>query len=195
MIAWCDTESTGLVPDFDLMLEIGIVITNDDLDILAAWSTPIYQPQAFIELRFARDPSHYVRNMHYASGLLAKVPHAPRCRAAERTAIDFLDKHCGDEKPLMGGNSITHDRRFLAQYMPKLHDRFHYRSVDVSGVRELARRWRTDVVEPKPVIQHRVLEDLIDSINLLKVYRSHIFNPGRPTTPTILPKRPRKARQ
>ena len=121
----------------------------------------------------------FTRKMHDANFLMMEVQASAHDQySAQEVLCDFMRACCGMQAPVMGGSSITFDRSFLAQSMPKLLDAFHYRSVDVTSIRELAQRWRPDLKnqEPRATAAHRVIPDIHDSIALLGFYRGAIFN-------------------
>lgn len=183
MIAFFDCETTGLDPNVDFLLEIGIILTDDELNILAKHSEVVVRGRPgttdWVMLQLALDANDgFTRKMHEASGLLDDLYHGIPVSLAESAAIEFMRSHCIGGKPIMGGNSITHDRIFLRRWMPELLEEFHYRSLDVSGIREAARRWAPQFteLEPQPGTKHRVLDDLMDSIVLARHYRELFFN-------------------
>jgi oligoribonuclease len=189
MIAWLDIETTGLEPRRDLMLEIGIVITDDQLNEVYSRSAVIGYPLVsmvkggIIAERLDLNDG-FVRNMHTANGLLADVQASQSDTwSVEQYMLDLMLPISTIEKPVMAGASIAFDRQFLAIWMPALLDTFHYRSVDVSGIREISRRWRPDLtaIEPEAGKGHRVMSDIRDSINLARFYKQHIFNPEKGT--------------
>ena len=181
MIAWLDTETTGLDPSVDFLLEVGIILTDDELHILAQFETAVsYIPMLDTAINQQLDADDgFTRKMHTTNGLIADMAWAPRVHLAEDMAVSFVRAHCIGGKPVMGGNSITHDRIFLRKFMPTLLEEFHYRSIDVSGIREAASRWSPGLefpVRPKNSA-HRVIDDLHDSIDLARFERENIFNP------------------
>ncbi|KPJ82402.1 MAG: oligoribonuclease [Gammaproteobacteria bacterium SG8_30] len=174
-LVWIDLEMTGLDPDRDRIIEIATIVTNRDLDILAEGPViAVHQPEEFLE---AMDD--WNRATHGSSGLLARVRASSVSeREAELATLDFLAAHVGRGVSPMCGNSICQDRRFLARRMPELERFFHYRNLDVSSLKELARRWAPAVhagFTKKSV--HLALEDIRDSIAELRYYRERLLAP------------------
>lgn len=180
LIVWIDTETTGLDPTVDDLLEIAIVVTRNDLSELGAFETVI-TPSASVDASVERMDA-FVREMHTANGLIDAIQspdaHAPRIAdSLAAGAIDlFTAGHAGPF--LLGGNSITHDRGFLARHAPQTFSRLHYRSIDVSGIEQEMIRdgydqqiaaWRDRFV---PSNAHRALGDIRDSIRQLDALRS-----------------------
>jgi oligoribonuclease len=171
-LAWIDLEMTGLDPDADRIIEIATIVTNRDLDILAEGPViAIHQPESVLELM-----DDWNRSTHGTSGLLERVrSSASSEREAEIATLEFLSRHLGRGLSPMCGNSICQDRRFLARRMPELERFFHYRNLDVSTVKELARRWAPEVLAgftKKSV--HLALDDIRDSIAELRYYRQNL---------------------
>jgi oligoribonuclease len=173
-----DLEMTGLDPDRHVIVEIATLITDDDLELVAEGpDLVIHQPPE--ALAFMDD---YVREMHTRSGLLAQIDAStvtPERAAAETLA--FLRAHIPEPRSVpLCGNSIGTDRRFLAAQLPEIEDHLHYRSVDVSSIKELARRWYPKIVlaAPRKVGSHRALGDIRESIEELRYYRERVFIPA-----------------
>ena len=168
-LVWIDLEMTGLDPDADRIIEIATLVTNKDLDVVAEGPVlAIHQPEPVLELM-----DDWNRATHGASGLLARV-RASRVseRDAELATLEFLAAHVGRGASPMCGNSICQDRRFLARRMPELERYFHYRNLDVSSLKELARRWAPAVLAGfTKKSTHLALEDIRDSIAELRYYR------------------------
>jgi len=174
-LVWIDLEMTGLDPDRDRIIEIATIVTNRDLDILAEGPViAVHQPEEFLE---AMDD--WNRATHGSSGLLARVRASGVSeREAELATLDFLAAHVGRGVSPMCGNSICQDRRFLVRRMPELERFFHYRNLDVSSLKELARRWAPAVhagFTKKSV--HLALEHIRDSIAELRYYRERLLAP------------------
>lgn len=172
-LVWLDLEMTGLEPEKDLILEIATVVTDSELNILAEGPClAIHQPDSVLE---GMDP--WCVEQHGKSGL------TQRCRESRTTVLDaqartleFLAQWCSAGKSPLCGNTIGQDRRFLVKYMPRLHDFFHYRSIDVSSIKELVQRWYPDAkyVYSKSKA-HLSLEDVRESIAELVHYRKTVF--------------------
>jgi oligoribonuclease len=172
-LIWIDLEMTGLVPDSDRIIEIATVVTDADLRVIAEGPVvAVHQPDAVLA---AMD--EWNTRTHGASGLIARV-RASRAdeAAAERETLEFLAAHVDAGKSPMCGNSICQDRRFLARGMPALERYFHYRNLDVSTVKELARRWAPDVAAAvAKESRHTALADVHESIEELRHYRAKLF--------------------
>ncbi|MGN0920360.1 MAG: oligoribonuclease [Cellvibrio sp.] len=172
-LIWIDLEMTGLDPDSDVIIEIATIVTDANLNILAEGPTyAIHQPDSILD---AMD--EWNTNQHGKSGLTQRVKDSKiSLEDAERETIAFLENWVPKGKSPICGNSICQDRRFLVRGMPKLERYFHYRNLDVSTVKELARRWAPEVLEGvKKSSAHLALDDIKDSINELKHYRSTFF--------------------
>jgi len=168
-LIWIDLEMTGLKPDSDVIIEIATVVTDKELNVLADGPVfAIHQPDDVLDRM-----DDWNQRQHGSSGLLARVK-ASRTSAAEAEArtIEFLSLLVAPGASPMCGNSICQDRRFLARYMPELERFFHYRNLDVSTLKELARRWGPDVAEGY-VKQgtHLAHADILESIRELQHYR------------------------
>ncbi len=172
MLVWMDLEMTGLDPAEDLILEIATIITDDDLNIMAEGPELVIH-QSDDVLR-AMNP--WCIEHHAASGLTARVQQSRVSTAeAEQLTLAFLHQHCSEDSPPLCGNSIHQDRRFLQAWMPELEAFFHYRNIDVSTIKELARRWYADDVVPQKKEAHRALDDIRESIAELRHYRQALF--------------------
>lgn len=172
-LIWIDLEMTGLSPADDVIIEIATIVTDSDLNILAEGPVEaIHQPDAILN---AMD--EWNTRQHGGSGLTERVRNSKVTTAdAEAATIEFLQQWVPAGQSPMAGNSICQDRRFLANYMPKLERYFHYRNLDVSSVKELARRWRPQVLDGvKKSGAHLALDDIRDSIEELKHYRDTFF--------------------
>jgi oligoribonuclease len=169
---WVDMEFTGLDADRDVILEVAAVITDWRLEVVQEGpSIAIHQSDRTLE---AMD--EWNRTHHLESGLIERVKRsAHTLDSAQDALLEFLKVHCIPQDSPMCGNSIHVDRMFMRRYMPLLHDFFHYRNVDVSTVKELARRWRPDLPEFKKAKSHRALDDIMESIGELRYYRGNLF--------------------
>ena len=183
MLAWMDLEMTGLDPARHVILEIAMIITDDELEPVAELG-PLVIKASEAELA---EMDKVVRHMHETNGLLKAVSESDLTLAeAASQTLAFLKSYCqkSGQVPLCG-NSIGTDRRFLARYLPEVETWLHYRSVDVSSIKELAKRWYPSACEqlsPKPS-EHRALDDIRDSIQELRFYRETLFvAPGSHTS-------------
>lgn len=172
-LVWIDLEMTGLDPEKERIIEMATIITDSELNLVAEGPVvAINQPDSLLD---AMD--EWCTRTHGESGLTKRVQESKVSEAeAEQQTLAFLKEYMGKGKSPLCGNSIGQDRRFLVKYMPELEDFFHYRNLDVSTVKELARRWRPDVLEGvKKQGSHLALDDIRDSINELRHYREHFF--------------------
>jgi oligoribonuclease len=173
-LIWIDLEMTGLDLSKERIIEIATVVTDSELTVLA--EGPVFAIHQSDDLLEAMDK--WNTRQHNRSGLVERVINSQTTeQQAELETIRFLKKHISPGKSPMCGNSICTDRRFLYQFMPDLEKFFHYRNLDVSTVKELAKRWYGDHVVKafKKDSQHLALQDVHDSIAELKHYRQHIF--------------------
>ena len=178
-LIWLDMEMTGLDPETDHVLEIATLITDAQLELIAEGpDLVVHQPDAVLE-----GMGDWCREHHGASGLTAAVRASTVSLAeAEARTIAFLREHCVAGTLPLCGNTIGQDRRFIVRHMPQL-DRFvHYRSVDVSTIKELARRWYPTLPSFPKGEAHRALDDIRESVAELRYYRRHLF-----ITPPNLP--------
>ena len=173
-LVWIDLEMTGLIPEHDTIIEIATLVTDSQLNVLA--QGPVMAIQHSKAVLDAMD--EWNTKQHGGSGLVARIlQSATSMRDAERATVDFLAKWVPKGKSPMCGNSIGQDRRFLARYMPELEEFFHYRSIDVSTIKELTRRWQPEVLEGlNKKGSHLALDDIKDSIAELKYYRGTVFS-------------------
>jgi oligoribonuclease len=172
-LVWIDMEMTGLRPDTDRILEVALIVTDHDLAPVAepaVWV--LHQDDAILDGMDAWNTS-----THGRSGLTDKVRASALAEPqVEAAALDFLRLFVPARTSPMCGNSICQDRRFLARWMPALEDYFHYRNLDVSTLKELARRWRPEVVKGIPKEgRHEALADVYESIAELRHYREHFI--------------------
>ncbi|WP_159910618.1 oligoribonuclease [Pantoea sp. 18069] len=172
-LVWLDCEMTGLQPETDRVIEIAVVVTNSDLSIRIEGPVfAIHQSDALLNGMDA-----WNKGTHGRSGLIERVKASEVSEAqAERELIAFLSRYVPKGKVPLCGNSIGQDRRFLVNYMPKLEAFFHYRNVDVSTFKELARRWKPAVCASfKKAQRHTALADVHESIDELIHYRAHFL--------------------
>ena len=182
MLAWIDLEMTGLDPAKNVIVEIATLITNNDLEIIA--EGPSLVIQATEDDLAKMDP--YVIEMHTRSGLLNEIQNSEvTLEEAGKATMDFLRSHIDKEKTVpLAGNSIGTDRRFLAQWLPDIENFLHYRCVDVSSIKELAKRWFPEILvdAPKKEGGHRAMDDIKASVKELEFYRSRIFKEEKPSS-------------
>ena len=173
-IVWIDCEMTGLDFKNDLLVEIACVITNAELEQITEGLNIVIQAPA--ERLETMDP--FVVNMHTESGLLPEIPNGVTLEAAEELLFDYITSHIPEaSKAPLAGSSVHVDRIFLQRDMPRVDSYLHYRIIDVSSVKELARRWypKAYFASPPKTGNHRALGDILDSINELKYYREAVF--------------------
>ncbi len=174
-LIWIDLEMTGLKPDADFIIEMATIVTNADLDVVAEGPViAIHQPDAVLD---AMD--EWNKRTHGASGLITRVRESKYTTAsAEKRTLEFVTALVEANASPMCGNSICQDRRFLARHMPTLEKFFHYRNLDVSTVKELARRWAPGIIPGfSKQGEHKALADIQESIRELAYYREHLFAP------------------
>lgn len=172
-LIWIDLEMTGLDTDRDHIIEIATIVTDEHLNILA--EGPVLAIHQSDQLLNAMD--EWNTRQHGQSGLIERVRRSNlTSQDAEAQTIAFLRKWVDPKKSPMCGNSICQDRRFMHREMPALEQYFHYRNLDVSSVKELARRWRPEIMPGlKKQASHVALDDIRDSIRELKYYRDYFF--------------------
>lgn len=172
-LIWIDLEMTGLYPDQDVIIEIATIVTDSNLKVLGEGPvTAIHQPDKFLE-----GMDEWNTRTHGRSGLTDRVRSCQvTLSQAEEDTIDFLKGLVPEGASPMCGNSICQDRRFLVRGMPKLEQYFHYRNLDVSTLKELAKRWSPDVASGfHKKGAHLALDDIKESIEELKYYRKHFI--------------------
>lgn len=175
-LVWMDLEMTGLNPEQDRIIEIAVIVTNSQCAIIQEGPVfAIHQEADCLAGMDAWNTEH-----HNASGLVARVQESTIKEAlAEARIIEFLKSYVEPKQSPLCGNSIYQDRRFLARYMPTLDAFLHYRHIDVSTIKELARRWRPEVYHGfKKASGHRALDDIKESIAELRYYQEHFFKRG-----------------
>ena len=172
-LIWIDLEMTGLDPEQERIIEIATIITDSNLTIIAEGpNLIIHQPKELLE-----NMDEWNKNQHGNSGLIKSVNESSISeQAAEIETLEFISKYVGNKKSPMCGNTVSHDRRFLAKYMPNLESYFHYRHIDVSSVQELVSRWMNDAQTYEKNGSHRAKEDIKESINELKLYKEMLFD-------------------
>ena len=173
VLVWIDMEMTGLDPALDAILEIASLVTDNDLNIIAEGPVlAVHQDEEIL----ARMDDWNVEH-HTESGLVARVRRSPvSVTEAQALTLGFVQRHAEKHSAPLCGNTVWQDRRFLKTYMPTLDDWLHYRIVDVSTVKELARRWKPELVDRfKKRNTHRALDDIRESVAELKHYRDAFF--------------------
>ena len=175
MLVWMDLEMTGLDPDRHVIVEIATLLTDDNLELIAEGpDLVVFQPpEAMAEM------DDFVRKMHTKSGLLPQIEASTiSLEEAAQQTLAFLSEHIAEPRSVpLCGNSIGTDRRFLAKHVPEIEEFLHYRSVDVSTIKELSRRWFPDALAkaPKKSLGHRAMDDIRESVAELVYYRSTVF--------------------
>ena len=176
-LVWIDCEMTGLHPEKDALVEVAVLVTDPELNVLGDGVDVVIRPPQ--EALDQMDP--FVRDMHTSSGLLEQLADGVTLDEASDRVMQYIREHCPEQgKALLAGNSVGQDKAFLARYMPAVTDHLHYRIVDVSTVKELARRWypRAYYQSPEKTGNHRALGDIEDSIRELRYYREAIMVPA-----------------
>ena len=176
-LIWVDCEMTGLDLNKDVLVEIAVLVTDSELNILGEGVDLVIKTTA----EQLAGMNEFVTNMHTESGLITEIPNGVEISKAEAEIIAYLEKYApGAGKSPLAGNSVGTDRSFIARDMPLLNSYLHYRTIDVSSIKELARRWypRIYFAAPKKTGNHRALGDIRDSIEELEYYRKAIFIPN-----------------
>ncbi|GEA10194.1 oligoribonuclease [Alteromonas sp. KUL49] len=172
-LVWIDLEMTGLDPETCVVLEIATIVTDQQLNVIAEGPViAVHQPNSILD-----NMDEWCTRVHGESGL------TDRCREsnvsidqATQQTIEFLSHYVGAGKSPLCGNTIGQDRRFMVKYMPELENYFHYRSIDVSTIKELVRRWQPDVLKGfSKQGTHQALDDIRESIAELQYYRTKVF--------------------
>jgi oligoribonuclease len=173
-LIWIDLEMTGLNPEREVIIEIATIVTDSQLNIIAEGpSFAIWQSDEFLN---AMD--EWCTRQHGMSGLTQRVRASTvSVRQAEVDTLNFLRRHVPQGLSPMCGNTVSQDRRFLNRYMPELEAYFHYRHIDVSTLKELAKRWKPEITRGyNKKSSHLALDDIRDSIDELRYYRRHFIN-------------------
>ncbi len=173
---WIDCEMTGLDIFHDELCEVSVVPTDFDLNVLDEGVDYVIKPSDAAVAHM----NDFVRAMHTRSGLINEWEHGLSLEEAERKVAEYVARFTPDGvKPLLAGNSVGSDKKFLDRYMPGLMEHLHYRVIDVSTIKELSRRWYPDVYRNRPAKNggHRALADIIESIDELRYYRDMLFVP------------------
>jgi oligoribonuclease len=172
-------EMSGLEPETDRILEVAVLVTDGELEVIAEGpNLVLHQADEVLEAMDEWNTSH-----HGQSGLTQRVRESIVDEAqASAALLAFLEEHTTKKKPPLAGNSIHQDRRFVARYLPEVEDWLHYRNVDVSTIKELAKRWYPKLYPGRPTKKgsHRAMDDLRESIEELKYYRKALFLPSEP---------------
>jgi oligoribonuclease len=172
-LVWVDLEMTGLDPEIDRIIEMAAVVTDNHLNVVAEGPViAVHQPDRVLALM-----DDWNQKTHGDSGLIQRVKDSQVGEVeAEQQMLDFLSAHVAPKSSPLCGNSIGQDRRFLARYMKGLEDFFHYRNLDVSTLKELARRWNPGIVNGfSKKGSHQALDDVRESIEELRFYREHFL--------------------
>lgn len=176
-IVWVDCEMTGLEVTVDEICEIGVVVTDGELNVLDPGLQLVIKPSA----KALKNMGDFVRQMHTDSGLIDEIPKGISIAKAEKQVLEYIKQWVPEERTApLAGNSIGTDRMFLNRQMPALDKFLHYRNIDVSSLKELSRRWfpRVYFQLPKKTGNHRALADILESIQELRYYRKAILVPA-----------------
>jgi oligoribonuclease len=175
-LVWIDCEMTGLSPDNDSLVEIAVVVTNSDLEVLDAGLDLVIKPREGT----AENMSDFVREMHTKSGLINEFETGVDLADAEAAVLEYIKRFIPEARTApLAGNTIGTDRMFITKYMPALDAHLHYRNIDVSTIKELTKRWYPRVYYqlPKKDGGHRALADILESIEELRYYRKTVLVP------------------
>lgn len=174
-LVWIDMEMTGLDPDKDVIIEIAAVVTDPDLNVIATGPDLVVQRDQRLFAGMDKwNQEHHTKSGLWAAVIASKVTE----REAEQATLDFIKQHVTVKSSPLCGNSVWQDRRFLYRYMPALEEYLHYRLIDVSTIKELTGRWYGDQLKyDAKKNSHRALDDIMESIDELKYYRSKVFVP------------------
>lgn len=171
-LIWIDLEMTGLDPEKHVILEIATIVTDSELKIVAEGPD--------IAINYSKDVlssmEEWSLEHHTSSGLLNRVKaSAYTCELAEKETMSFVSSYCKKGRSPLCGNSVWQDRRFLLKYMPILHSFLHYRNIDVSSIKELVKRWYSDLPLFKKKEAHLAMSDIRESILEMQYYRENVF--------------------
>ena len=174
-LVWVDMEMSGLQPETDRILEIAMIVTDGDLNIVAEGPVLVVHQEDVVLDRM----DAWNKGTHGKSGLIDKVKASTLTEAeVEAECLAFLKQHVKSSISPMCGNTIHQDRRFMNRYMPKLEAYFHYRNIDVSTIKELCKRWQPEIAKGFSKQQaHTALADIIESVDELRYYREKLFIP------------------
>ncbi|HUH53397.1 MAG TPA: oligoribonuclease [Microbacteriaceae bacterium] len=176
-IVWIDCEMTGLDIEKDSLCEIAIIVTNFDLEPLHSGFEVVINPGP----EPLANMNDFVREMHKESGLLERIDSGLSMENAEKQALDYVTQYVtAGRRPLVAGNTIGMDRRFISKYMPLFDEKMHYRSIDVSTIKELSRRWHSKAYfrAPEKLGGHRALADIAESIRELAYFKETVIVPS-----------------
>ena len=175
-LIWIDCEMTGLNLESDVLVEIAVLVTDSQLNLIGEGVDVVIKATA----EQIAGMNEFVTEMHTSSGLITEIPNGISLTEAEDKIIKYLESaETAPGKSPLAGNSVSVDRSFIARDMPRLSEYLHYRTIDVSSIKELARRWQPKVFfqAPAKTGNHRALGDIQDSIEELKYYRQTFFIP------------------
>lgn len=180
LLVWIDLEMTGLDVEHDVIVEIACVVTDSALDLRDdGIDIVVHQSPAVLDRM-----DDYVRAMHTKSGLIGAIEASTiDLDSAGARVLEYIQAHVPESgRAPLCGNSIGTDRRFLAKYLRAIEDHLHYRSIDVSSIKELTRRWYPDEYRARPAKNesHRALDDILESVAELRYYRDHVFKQAAP---------------
>jgi len=182
-LIWIDCEMTGLSLEKDVLVEIAVLVTDSDLNVIGDGVDVVIKASA----EQLAGMNEFVTQMHTTSGLITEIPNGISVAEAEAKVIAYLESAATQPgKSPLAGNSVSVDRSFIARDMPLLNDYLHYRTVDVSSIKELARRWfpKAYFAAPAKTGNHRALGDIQDSIAELAYYRQAVFISAQTEAPT-----------
>jgi oligoribonuclease len=173
LMVWVDMEMSGLNPATDVVLEVAVLLSNKELEIVAEGPQLIvHQPAELFAKMDSWNQEHHTKSGLWESVLASQV----KLQEAEEAVLNFLKLHVGPRQSPLCGNSIAQDRMFLLNHMPHVNEYLHYRMIDVSTIKELVKRWYPGgPAAPAKTNQHRALDDIRESINELRFYRDQFF--------------------